>query len=350
MYSRVRSALKRAVIRQKRYHYTKKQKTFTVQDKVWLFSATKPRKYHCGWSGPWTIGSFVNDVVVTLLPDPLWQLPFSSLTVSIDRIKLHQHSSINLPPHNDHDLQGLSDFFLEGPFGTQDQSRPDSPHGPPPAPPPRPPSPRQQPPPNEQPAFPPGGHQHPPPEAENEAHFQAEDPEPQHQNAEDQNGAAPPPPEPQDAHDGAAAAAATPRPSPHASNSVSPVSSPEPTASPATGYSAAASAATTTADDNASSGSSSGFASVFLTSSPEHLSPTATPRGPPNSPSPHTGTAPTMAESSTANACHASGTTHASDPFRGHHLLGSPAESSSTHGTSGASSHTTNPSLVPSQH
>ena len=350
MYSRVRSALKRAVIRQKRYHYTKKQKTFTVHDKVWLFSATKPRKYHCGWSGPWTIGSFVNDVVVTLLPDPLWQLPFSSLTVSIDRIKLHQHSSINLPPHNDHDLQGLSDFFLEGPFGTQDQSRPDSPHGPPPAPPPRPPSPRQQPPPNEQPAFPPGGHQHPPPEAENEAHFQAEDPEPQHQNAEEQNGAAPPPPEPQDAHDGAAAAAATPRPSPHASNSVSPVSSPEPTASPATGYSAAASAATTTADDNASSGSSSGFASVFLTSSPEHLSPTATPRGPPNSPSPHTGTSPTMAEPSTANACHASGTTYASDPFRGQHLRRSPVASSSTHGTTGASSHTTNTSLVPSQH
>ena len=196
-FKKVRSSLKLAVMRQKQYHYKKKQKLFQVNDKVWLFSATKPRKYHCGWSGPWTVSDLVSDVVVTLKPDPLWKLDLQSLTVSIDRIKLHAGSVANIPPLDDHDLFGISDFFLEGPFGPKvhppfDKDSEGPAGGPPP---------------------PPQPNNHIPPQPEyDHQHFHQPPPEPAPQEAQEEAAQAPEPNlEPPD-HDNEPATADAPQP------------------------------------------------------------------------------------------------------------------------------------------
>ena len=119
-----RKNMKTAVERQRRNYYGKNVNPFAVNDKVWLFTPSRPmgvpgKLYSRYWTGPWTISKFINDVVVQIEPHTSW---FSnrSQVVSISRIKRYYSQEtderghqLNIPPVVNADLQLPGDEAAE---------------------------------------------------------------------------------------------------------------------------------------------------------------------------------------------------------------------------------------------
>jgi transposase InsO family protein len=109
----VRNNLQKAVRRQKQA-YCQQKKMFEVGVRVWLFAPPLPglsKKLSTYWTGPWTVKTKINEVMVTLLPSPEWTYVHQP-TVAIDRLKLY-YGPQQCPPEHGADMDMEGDEFAE---------------------------------------------------------------------------------------------------------------------------------------------------------------------------------------------------------------------------------------------
>ena len=113
-----RKRIHAAVARQRR-RYNLESKSFLEGSLVWLFTPItrrgESRKLTTFWTGPWEVKRRINDVMYEILPQKKWQLPDSSHTVSIDRLKAFRehHKQHATPPADYHRISLPGDDFAE---------------------------------------------------------------------------------------------------------------------------------------------------------------------------------------------------------------------------------------------
>lgn len=76
-------------IRRQRRAYCQRKKSYSLGQKVWLFTPRRvvgqSSKYKCFWTGPWTVSRIPNDLTYELAPHPSWPRKGREV-VSIDRL------------------------------------------------------------------------------------------------------------------------------------------------------------------------------------------------------------------------------------------------------------------------
>ena len=112
-----------AIKRARRYYYNNPERSFKVDDKVWLLTPIirpgQRKSFLRPYTGPWTVARKVNEVTYEIAPHPSWSRKTNSV-VSIDRLKKYvspegedEDPRHTHPPGMNDDLSFPGDDHLE---------------------------------------------------------------------------------------------------------------------------------------------------------------------------------------------------------------------------------------------